>query len=90
LPPVWPITLHNPRGDKFETKVVPAPVFEMNGYTLANVPALILSTRNPAGFSINNLWNDLLKRFNMIMDFKNDFIYWKPNHFFKMEFRKDS
>ena len=84
------ITLHNPRGDKFETKVVLAPAFEMNGYTIANIPTLILGTRNPAGFSINNLGNDLLKRFNMIMDFKNDCIYWKPNQLFKMEFRKDS
>ncbi len=84
------IILHNPRGDQFETKVVLAPAFEMNGYTLTNIPTLILSTRNPAGFSINNLGNDLLKRFNMIMDFKNDCIYWKPNQLFKMGFKKES
>ncbi|HEY4194041.1 MAG TPA: hypothetical protein VGM63_00780 [Mucilaginibacter sp.] len=84
------IILHNPRGDKFETKVVLAPAFEMNSYTLTNIPTLILGTRNPAGFSINNLGNDLLKRFNMILDFKNDCIYWKPNQFFDMEFKKDS
>jgi len=84
------IILHNPRGDKFETKVVLAPAFEMNGYTLTNIPTLILGTRNPAGFSINNLGNDLLKRFNMILDFKNDCIYWKPNKLFDREFKKDS
>jgi len=84
------IILHNPRGDKFETKVVLAPAVEMNGFTLSSVPTLILGTRNPAGFPINNLGNDLLKRFNVIMDFKNDCIYWKPNHFFDKEFRKDS
>ena len=84
------IVLHNPRGDKFETKVVLAPGFEMNGYALTNIPTLILGTRNPAGFSINNLGNDLLKRFNMILDFKNDCIYWKPNKLFDREFKKDS
>jgi len=84
------IVLHNPRGDKFETKVVLAPGFEMNGYALTNIPTLILGTRNPAGFSINNLGNDLLKRFNMILDFKHDCIYWKPNQFFDREFKKDS
>jgi len=84
------IILHNPRGDKFETKVVLAPAFEMNGSTLSNIPTLILGTRNPAGFSINNLGNDMLKRFNVIMDFKNDCIYWKPNHLFNTEFGKDS
>lgn len=84
------IILHNPRGDKFETKVVLAPGFEMNGYTLTNIPALILGKHNPAGFSINNLGNDLLKRFNMILDFKNDCIYWKPNQLFNTDFKKDS
>jgi len=84
------IILHNPRGDKFETKVVLAPGFEMNGYALTNIPTLILGTRNPAGFSINNLGNDLLKRFNMILDFKNDCIYWKPNKLFDKEFNKES
>jgi len=67
-----------------------APAVEMNGFTLSSVPTLILGTRNPAGFPINNLGNDLLKRFNVIMDFKNDCIYWKPNHFFDKEFRKDT
>jgi hypothetical protein len=84
------IILRNPKGIKFETKVVLAPAFEMNGYTLNDIPTLILGTRNPAGFPVNNLGNDLLKRFNMIMDFKNDCIYWKPNNFFNTEFRKDS
>jgi hypothetical protein len=84
------ITLRNPRGVKFETKVVLAPAFEMSGYTLTDIPTLILGTRNPAGFSINNLGNDLLKRFKVIIDFKKDCIYWKPNQFFSMEFRKDS
>jgi len=84
------IILHNPRSDKFETKLVLAPAFEMNGYMLSNIPTLVLGTRNPAGFSINNLGNDLLKRFNVIMDFKNDCIYWKPNYLFKMEFGKGS
>ena len=76
------IVLRNPRGVKFETKVVLAPAFEMSGFELTSIPTLILGTRNPAGFSINNLGNDVLKRFNVMMDFKNDCIYWKPNKLF--------
>jgi hypothetical protein len=84
------VTLRDPRGLRFETRVVLAPGFDISGYSLTGIPALILGTRNPAGFSINNLGNDLLKRFNVIMDFKNDCIYWKPNKLFNMEFRKDA
>jgi len=84
------IVLHNPRGDKFETRVVVAPGFEMGGLKLNNIPALILGARNPAGFSINDLGNDVLKRFNVIMDFKNDRIYWKANGLMNAAYREKS
>jgi hypothetical protein len=84
------IVLHNPRGDKFETRVVVAPGFEMAGVKLTNIPALVLGTRNPAGFSINDLGNDVLKRVNVIMDFKNDCIYWKPNGLVGVPYREKS
>lgn len=82
LPVMKTITLTNPKGVKFETKVVLAPAFFLAGYQLRDIPALILGTRNPAGFSVNNLGGGLLKRFHIIMDFKNDCIYWKPNALF--------
>ena len=84
------IVLHNPRGVKFETKVVLAPAFEINGFELTGIPTLILGTRNPAGFSINNIGSDVLKRFNVIMDFKNDCIYWKPNKLVDTKYRERS
>lgn len=84
------ITLHNPRSVKFETKMVVAPAFKINGFMLIDVPALILGTRNPAGFSVNTLGNDVLKRFNVIIDLKNDCIYWKPNKLFKMKYGENS
>ena len=88
LPLIKTITLNNPRGVKFETKVVLAPGFAMNGFELADIPTLILGTRNPAGFPVNNLGGDVLKRFNVIMDFKNDCIYWKPNTLFNITYKK--
>lgn len=82
------ISLTNPRGVKFETKVVLAPAFLTNGFELNDVPTLILGTRNPAGFTVNNLGGGLLKRFNIIMDFKHDCVYWKPNTLFKTPYIK--
>jgi len=88
LPLIRTIVLHNPRGDKFETRVVLAPVFEINGVQLTNIPTLILGTRNPVGFSVNTLGNDVLRRFNVIMDFRNDRIYWKSNKWVDAKYRE--
>lgn len=82
------IVLRNPRGVPFETRVVLAPGFDLNGLELTGIPTLILGARNPAGFSTNNLGSDLLKRFNIVMDFKNDCIYWKPNKLVDAAYRE--
>ncbi|WPU98830.1 hypothetical protein SNE26_22710 [Mucilaginibacter sp. cycad4] len=72
-------TISDPRGVKYEMKIVEAPLFRINGFAQTHVPAIILSGRNPMGFEINYLGNGLLKHFNMILDFKNDYLYLKPN-----------
>ncbi|MES2279586.1 MAG: hypothetical protein V4592_26365 [Bacteroidota bacterium] len=71
--------LRDPRGVEYEIKTVLTPSFKINTFGLNNVPAVVLSNKNPTGFSINYVGNDLLKRFNMILDFGKDEIYLKPN-----------
>ena len=82
--------LRNPRGVAFEIKIVNAPLFSINGFGLANVPASILAGRNPAGFEVNNLGSGFLKRFNIIMDFKHDKIYLKPNKLSQEKYNENS
>jgi hypothetical protein len=79
--------LHDPRGVKYETRTVLSPVFKLNGFELTNIPTLILGSKNPVGFEINYLGNDLFKRFNIILDFKNDYIYLKPNKLTSLKYR---
>jgi hypothetical protein len=90
LPLIRSIVLRDPRGVKYETKVVLAPALEINGLGLTEIPTLILGGRNPARFSINDLGNGVLKRFNMILDLKNDCIYWKLNHLAGAKYREKS
>jgi hypothetical protein len=78
---------HDARGIKYETKIVQAPGIMLNGFASSDVPTWLLNTRNPAGFEINLLGNDLLKRFNIIMDFQNDYIYLKPNQLLNSPFK---
>ncbi len=79
-------SLYDPRGVKYETRIVSAPAFQINQYNFTKIPALVLPGKNPAGFAVNFLGTDLLKRFNMIFDFKNDYAYMKPNKLYSLSF----
>ena len=80
----------DPRGVSYETKMVQLPLIRLNGFDLINVPMAMLGSKNPTGFSINFLGNDLLKRFNTILDFKNDCIYLKPNKLTNLGYKEIS
>lgn len=83
-------TIRDPRGVKYETKLVLAPQIKVSDFSLSNIPTLVLGGKNPTGFEINFLGNDLLKRFNMILDFKNDYLYLKPNQLMNSKYRGNS
>jgi hypothetical protein len=72
-------TISDPSGRKYQMRIVEAPLIRLNGFPVANVPAIILGSKNPVGFEMNYFGNGLLKRFNMILDFKKDYLYLKPN-----------
>lgn len=82
--------LRDPRGVKYETKTVLWPMFKIDNFQFSNIPTLVLSGKNPLGFEINYLGNDLLKRLNIILDFKNDFIYLKPNKLMNLKYKGNS
>lgn len=82
--------IYDPRGVKYETKVVLVPALKINGFELTNIPTFMLGSKNPVGFMINYLGDDLLKRFNMILDFKNDYLYLKPNKLANIKYRENS
>lgn len=88
LPVLRTSVLTDPRGVKYESRIVKTPRFTLGRSALPAVPAFILAGKNPVGFEINYLGNDLLKRFNAILDFKNDYLYLKPNKLFNSEWKE--
>ncbi|CAM3443884.1 hypothetical protein ELOC111193_05110 [Elizabethkingia occulta] len=53
---------------------------------LKNIPAQLLTANKPMGSAkIHILGNDMLKRFNTVLDFQNNIIYLKPNTLFSKE-----
>jgi hypothetical protein len=72
-------SLRDPRGVKYETRVVLAPQFKLSDFGLKDVPVYLLGSQNPTRLELNYLGNDLLKRFHIILDFKHDNLYLKPS-----------
>ena len=84
-------SLSDPRGVKYDIKLVLSPLIKINNYALTNIPTYVLGgKKNPVGFEMNYLGNDLLKRFNMILDFKSDYLYLKPNKLMGLQYRESS
>jgi len=71
--------LKNGAGEVFVTEVVELPELTIGGQTLKNIPTQLLNKANPTGFSTHILGNELLKRFNTVIDVNQGHIYFKPN-----------
>ena len=78
--------LRNGAGEIFITKVVEIPSLTISGQTITKFPTQILNRENPAGFKTHILGNELLKRFNTILDFRNETIYLEKNNLFELPY----
>ncbi len=75
-------------GRKYETTIVEVPLLSINGFAIKDIPASKLGFNSPVGSQINYFGNDLLKRFNIIIDLRADEIYLKPNGLYYLPFNK--
>lgn len=80
--------IRDANGKAYETKIVQAPVFNFSRFELIKVPTTIFAGSTPFGYEVNFLGNDVLKRFNTIIDLKNDEIYFKENQLMRIVYRE--
>lgn len=60
---------------------------KVGNYNLKNVPIQQLTINKPMkGINIHILGNEVLKRFNTFLDFKNNIVYLKPNKLYNEEY----
>jgi hypothetical protein len=71
--------LKNGQGKIFVTKIINSDQLTLGTCVLDNIPTQLLNTANPARFKTHILGNELLKRFNTILDFQGNKVYLKPN-----------
>lgn len=69
-------------GIEFSQKIVRLPILKLGNFELYQVP-ISINDKDPQGVEYNEvIGNKILKRFNTILDFKNNAIYLKPNSLF--------
>ena len=62
-------------------------VLQIGKYKLKNVPVQQVTTNKPVkNKNIHILGNDVLKRFNVVLDLQQNVVYLKPNHLYNVEF----
>jgi hypothetical protein len=53
--------------------------FTIGKESFLNIPVQLMATTNPARFKTHILGNEVLKRFNTVLDFQSNLVYLKPN-----------
>lgn len=73
------VILRNGQGKEVPVLTVNNERLNLGKQVLLNIPVQLLATANPARFKTHILGNEVLKRFNTILDFQKNYVYLKPN-----------
>ncbi|MBP7500504.1 MAG: hypothetical protein KA796_11670 [Chryseobacterium sp.] len=86
LPILSTSKMYNSENQEIPVTTVLVQKLHFGKYILEQIPAQINSYNSPAGFQTHYLGNEVLKRFNAILDFQNNIVYLKPNKYFKEKY----
>lgn len=78
--------LHNSNNDEIPLKTVKIQKLIFGKYALENIPSELNNYNKPAGYETNFIGSDVLKRFNIILDFQKNIVYLKPNRNFNNKY----
>lgn len=79
LPVIKKQIMKNGQGKEIPVITVNNERLNLGKQSLFNIPVQLMTTGNPARFPTHILGNEVLKRFNTILDFQHNHIYLKPN-----------
>jgi hypothetical protein len=81
------VIMHGAQGNEIPVITSNLEILQLGKYGLKNIPAQILTTNKPLkGINIHILGNEVLKRFNTVLDFQANVVYLKPNLHFTDEY----
>jgi signal peptidase I len=77
------VIMHGAQGNEIPVITSNLKVLKIGKFKLKNVPIQLLTTNKPLrDKNIHILGNEVLKKFNIILDFQTNIVYLKPNHLF--------
>jgi hypothetical protein len=77
------VIMKGAKGNEIPVITVNLKIFKLGKYKLKNVPVQLLTLNKPLkNKNTHILGNEVLKRFNIILDFQSNTVFLKPNHFF--------
>ena len=81
------VMMHGATGNEIPVVTSNLQSLKLGKFDLKNVPAQILTTSKPMrGANIHILGNEVLKRFNTLLDFQENVVYLKPNSLFNVDY----
>ncbi|MEZ4811699.1 MAG: hypothetical protein R2819_15165 [Allomuricauda sp.] len=75
-------------GNTIKSNTVILPQLELGDLQLSNIPIDLESPSDNTGLAFNILGNDVLKRFNVILDYQNGIIYLQTNSLIDLPYKK--
>ncbi len=80
------VFMQNSKAEQIAVNYVTLPEIIIGNTGLSDIPTQLLCAENPAHFKTHLLGNEVLKRFNTILDFHNNMVYLKPNLYTKLTY----
>jgi bifunctional DNase/RNase len=80
------VIMKNGQGKEIPVITVNNEKLHLGREELRNIPVQLMTMGNPARFKTHILGNEVLKRFNTILDFQNNFVYLQPNNLFNLPY----
>jgi hypothetical protein len=80
------VVMRNGQGKEIPVYTVNNERLNLGKNVLLNIPVQLLATANPARFKTHIMGNEVLKRFNTILDFQGNYVYLKPNSLFDVPY----
>ena len=79
--------MHGTTGNEVPVITSNLETLKIGRFDLKNIPVQVLGQNKPMnGVNIHILGNEVLKRFNTILDFQKNVIYLKPNSLYDVEY----
>ncbi|SFI26747.1 hypothetical protein [Halpernia frigidisoli] len=81
------VIMHGTSGNEVPVITSNLETLKLGKFELKNIPTQILTQNKPIpGLKMHILGNEILKKFNTVLDFQNNVIYLKPNHLYDLAF----